>query len=59
MFSRPNAGGLGLAAVVTLIAVALSAYWQPDTKTPVTVQAAITFLAAGVTLGRFRPFRRP
>jgi hypothetical protein len=50
----PKASALLLAVLITLVVVPRSVYWQPDTRTPIAVQAALVFIAAALTLGRFR-----
>jgi hypothetical protein len=59
MLPAPKVSTLLLAALIAAVAVTLSAYWQPGTRTPIVVQAAIVFMAAALTLARFRRFRRP
>lgn len=58
MLPAPKASALVVAALVTLVVVPLSVYWQPNARVPIAVQAALVFMAAALTLVRLPRFRQ-
>jgi hypothetical protein len=58
LLPTPRARALVVAGLVAGLVVASSEYWQPDSRTPVTVQVALVFTATTLVLTRFRMFRR-